>query len=44
MGEYTYRCEKCDQVFQDLITMSKRDNPVDCENEDCDGKANRDYC
>ena len=42
MPTYGYRCEKCDLVFRDLVTISKRDNPVDCEDENCDGKANRD--
>ncbi|KKM93556.1 hypothetical protein LCGC14_1207200 [marine sediment metagenome] len=42
MPTYGYRCEKCDLVFRDLVTISKRNDPVDCENEDCDGKANRD--
>ena len=42
MPTYGYRCEKCDLVFRDLNTISKRDDPVDCENENCDGKANRD--
>lgn len=42
MPTYGYRCEKCDLVFRDLSTISQRDDPVDCEDENCDGKANRD--
>jgi len=38
MPEYTYRCKKCDTVFQDLNTISNR-AITDCE---CGGKANRD--
>lgn len=42
MPTYSYRCEKCDLVFQDLVTISKRNDSVDCESENCNGKANRD--
>lgn len=42
MPEYSYRCKKCNLVFQDLITISKCNDLVDCENEKCNGKASRD--
>lgn len=38
MPEYTYRCKKCDTVFQDMNTISKR-GITDCE---CGGEAIRD--
>lgn len=38
MPEYTYRCKKCNTVFQDMNTISKR-GTTDCE---CGGKAVRD--
>lgn len=38
MPEYSYRCRKCDIVFRDLNTISKRATS-DCE---CGGKAKRD--
>jgi putative FmdB family regulatory protein len=41
MPTYGYRCEKCDLVFRDLNTISNRAT-TDCEDENCDGKANRD--
>lgn len=37
--EYTYRCRKCDAVFQDLNTISKRAT-TDCK---CGSKADRDW-
>ena len=42
MPFFGYKCEKCGLMFRDLMTISKRDNPVDCEDENCDGKANYD--
>ncbi len=41
MPFFGYRCEKCDRVFRDLNTVSNRAT-TDCEDENCDGKANRD--
>ena len=38
MPEYTYKCRKCDAIFQDLNTISKRHTTY-CE---CGGKADRD--
>lgn len=38
MPEYSYRCRKCDAVFRDMNTVSKR-HTSDCE---CGGKAKRD--
>lgn len=42
MPMYGYRCRKCDTVFRDLNTISKRDDPVDCEVVGCSGTADRD--
>ena len=43
MPTYDYRCEKCENVFEEFLPMAKRAEPTEkpCSELDCDGKVNQ---
>jgi len=41
MPTYDYRCEKCNYVFEEFLTISQRNKPTEqeCPSTDCNGEV-----